>query len=183
MSITRGFVPSHRTSLNRAEFHSMQLSTCQHSRASRHPQNTTPSLGFPRRLFHRFCEVPLQFSHPPLLTMSARPATASVAPAVFRQLVAMLQLIERLSLSLSTSEIRDVQRCLAHAYDSMGAIVAERNLAAEGITFAREFNGCSPNSLLNSVYHSQLRYGYCRSRQQPYLASRNPHKGSDDAHP
>jgi hypothetical protein len=76
-------------------------------------------------------------------------ATASVAPAVLCQLVATLQLVETLSPSLSVGEVMDIRCILLRVHDYMGAVLEERDLGIEAMTFAREFDGCSPDFLLN----------------------------------
>jgi len=63
--------------------------------------------------------------------MNSTPATS----AILQQVGAALQLVETFSSSLAAADIVAIRRGLLEAYTSMGQVLAERNLEAEGISF------------------------------------------------
>jgi len=69
--------------------------------------------------------------------------TPPVAVALMFHLDSALHLIEVLSPSLSVDEIIAIRRGLAAACDTVGDILEQRNLEAEGITLVGEFCGRS----------------------------------------
>ena len=71
-----------------------------------------------------------------------------IGSAVLCQLNAMLQLVATLSPSLTPSEIAEIRRSLARAYNSIGVVLEDRNLQAEGVTLIREFG----TEFLDSVF-------------------------------
>jgi len=87
--------------------------------------STRPSLGFPAPT--PTCALPLRMASP------------YIGSAVLCQLNAMLQLIATLSPSLTPNEIMEIRRGLAHAYNSIGIVLEDRNLQAEGATPICEF--------------------------------------------
>lgn len=109
-------------------------------------------LGLPG--FH--CHIPRYFyktlfglpcSHPHLRS-PPRMSSPYIGSAVLCQLNATLQLVATLSPSLTPSEIAEIRRSLARAYDSIGVVLEDRNLQAEGVTLIREFG----TEFLDSVF-------------------------------